>query len=108
MACILFVYTRTSIRAAKENAQRHRDADSGGQGLDLYNEQRRRHGRAERLEKGGNSVTELAGEARRQLLGSKGKEAEKKEQGTGGKSDEEERLRALKEKMGKRTNSGDE
>ena len=108
MACILFVYTRTSIRAAKENAQRHRDADSGGQGLDLYNEQRRRHGRAERLEKGGNTVTELAGEARRQLMGSKSKEAENKEQSTAGKSDEEERLRALKEKMGRRTNPGEE
>ncbi|KAI7189719.1 hypothetical protein KC343_g15167 [Hortaea werneckii] len=108
MACILFVYARTSIRAAKENAQRHRDADSGGQGLDLYNEQRRRHGRAERLEKGGNTITELAGEARRQLLGSKTKEAGNHEQVTSGKSDEEERLRALKEKMGKRTNSGDD
>ncbi|EME44382.1 hypothetical protein DOTSEDRAFT_98148, partial [Dothistroma septosporum NZE10] len=50
MACILFVYARTSIRAAKANAQRHRDADTGGEGLSLLNEHRRRHGQAPRLE----------------------------------------------------------
>ncbi|TKA24733.1 hypothetical protein B0A50_05721 [Salinomyces thailandicus] len=103
MACILFVYARTSIRAAKDNAQRHRQADSGGQGLDLYNEQRRRHGRAEKLDRGGNTITELAGEAREQLLGSR-----KKEEAGGGervraaRSEEEERLRALKGKAGRK------
>ncbi|PNS20012.1 hypothetical protein CAC42_1459 [Sphaceloma murrayae] len=80
MACILFVYARTSIRAAKENAQRHRQADSGGQGLDLLNESRRRHGRIEKLEEGG-TVKQLAKEAKGQLLGKqeeKATEAEEK------------------------------
>lgn len=72
MACVLFVYARTSIRVAKANAQRHRDADSGGQGLDLLSESRRRHGRAERVEDGGGTVTQLARGAREQILGSGG------------------------------------
>lgn len=42
MACILFVYTRTSIQAAKRNAQKHREAD-GGQ-INWNNESLRRHG----------------------------------------------------------------
>ncbi|KAK5127351.1 hypothetical protein LTR85_006690 [Meristemomyces frigidus] len=96
MACILFVYTRTSIRAAKENAQRHRDADSGGQGLSLLNEHRRRHGQAERLDRGNNTLSELASGAREQLLGSNGR-AEGGENKVGsGRSEEEDRLRALK------------
>ncbi|KAG8622863.1 hypothetical protein KVT40_009374 [Elsinoe batatas] len=73
MACILFVYARTSIRAAKENAQRHRQVDSGGQGLDLLNESRRRHGRIEKLEEGG-TVKQLAKGAKEQLLEDKGKQ----------------------------------
>ncbi|KAF2766411.1 hypothetical protein EJ03DRAFT_246397, partial [Teratosphaeria nubilosa] len=58
MACLLFVYARTSIRAAKGNARRHRDADSGGEGLSLLQEHRRRHGQAERLDKGSNTIAE--------------------------------------------------
>lgn len=46
MACLLFVYARTSIRAAKRNAQQHREAD-GGQ-ISWRNESLRRHGRLER------------------------------------------------------------
>ncbi|PBP19395.1 hypothetical protein BUE80_DR009897 [Diplocarpon rosae] len=42
MATLLFVYTRTSIQAAKRNAQRHREAD-GGQ-INWRNETLRRHG----------------------------------------------------------------
>ncbi|KZF25669.1 hypothetical protein L228DRAFT_259062 [Xylona heveae TC161] len=42
MACLLFVYARTSIQAAKRNAQRHREAD-GGQ-INWRNESLRRHG----------------------------------------------------------------
>ncbi|TGO09421.1 hypothetical protein BTUL_0166g00190 [Botrytis tulipae] len=42
MALLLFTYTRTSIRAAKQNAQKHREAD-GGQ-IDWANESLRRHG----------------------------------------------------------------
>lgn len=45
MACILFVYTRTSIQAAKRNAQKHREAD-GGQ-INWHNESLRRHGKLE-------------------------------------------------------------
>jgi hypothetical protein len=42
MATLLFVYARSSINAAKRNAQRHREAD-GGQ-INWNNENRRRHG----------------------------------------------------------------
>lgn len=42
MATLLFVYSRTSIQAAKRNAQRHREAD-GGQ-INWHNESLRRHG----------------------------------------------------------------
>jgi hypothetical protein len=48
MAGILFVYARTSIRAAKMNAQRHREAD-GGQ-ISWHKESMRRHGQLERLD----------------------------------------------------------
>ncbi|KFY23384.1 hypothetical protein V493_05892 [Pseudogymnoascus sp. VKM F-4281 (FW-2241)] len=42
MATLLFVYARTSITAAKRNAQLHREAD-GGQ-ISWRNESLRRHG----------------------------------------------------------------
>ena len=42
MAALLFVYSRTSIKAAKRNAQKHREAD-GGQ-INWHNESLRRHG----------------------------------------------------------------
>lgn len=95
MACLLFVYTRTSIKAAKENAKRHRDADSGGEGLNLLKESRRRHGRAEQVEdtKGG-----TIGELGRALIG-KGGGAQKK--GSDERSEEEERLRAAMGRRGK-------
>ena len=48
MACMLFVYSRTSIKAAKRNAERHRVAD-GGQ-ISWHNENQRRHGKLERPE----------------------------------------------------------
>lgn len=48
MAALLFIYSRTSIRAAKLNAQRHREAD-GGQ-ISWHNESRRRHGQMEKLD----------------------------------------------------------
>lgn len=47
MALLLFLYARTSIRAAKLNAQRHREAD-GGQ-IDWRNHSRRLHGQDEKL-----------------------------------------------------------
>ena len=48
MACLLFVYSRTSIHAARLNAQKHRDAD-GGQ-LDWRNESLRRHGQLDKID----------------------------------------------------------
>ena len=48
MAGLLFVYARTSIRAAKLNAQKHREAD-GGQ-ISWHKESMRRHGQLERLD----------------------------------------------------------
>ncbi|KAM0797491.1 hypothetical protein BDR22DRAFT_892337 [Usnea florida] len=46
MAGLLFVYSRSSILAAKRNAARHRAAD-GGQ-ISWYNESQRRHGALEK------------------------------------------------------------
>ena len=46
MAGILFVYSRSSIAAAKRNAQRYREAD-GGQ-ISWRNETLRRHGALEK------------------------------------------------------------
>jgi hypothetical protein len=47
MAGLLFVYARTSIRAAKLNAQKHREAD-GGQ-ISWHKESMRRHGTSEQI-----------------------------------------------------------
>ena len=101
MACLLFVYTRTSIRAAKANAQRHRDADSGGEGLDLLAESRRRHGRGEKLDQG-STISELAHGARDQFLGTSQKSEKLK--GRSPISESEERLKAA---MGKRNNDSE-
>ena len=106
MACILFVYTRTSIRAAKANAQRHRDAD-GGNGLDLLNESRRRHGSREQVDDGSKvgAFGELAGEVREQFLGRRKEGDELKKGEVRGKVDEAENK--LKAAMGKRRNESD-
>ena len=48
MAGLLFVYARTSIRAAKLNAKKHREAD-GGQ-ISWHRESLRLHGQIERLD----------------------------------------------------------
>lgn len=101
LGCLLFVYGVTSINAAKANAQRHKDVDTGGEGLSLLNESRRRHGMDKRLQGSGNTITELASEARSQLTGSKKKDDDaSKEQTTGasgsGRSETEERLREFK------------
>lgn len=48
MACLLFVYSRTSIHAARLNAQKHREAD-GGQ-LNWRNESLRRHGQLDKID----------------------------------------------------------
>lgn len=99
MALLLFVSTRTSIRAAKENAQRYRNADSGGEGLSLLNEHRRRHGLAKKVEGDGDgTVVELG----RALLGVNrnigGGEADEQL----GRSEEEEREKVLKMRMARR------
>lgn len=96
MACLLFVYARTSIRAAKNNAQRHRETDSGGEGLSLLAESRRRHGLADKIESGG-TVSQLTREA---LLGRKN-QAEQRE----GKSQSENDDR-LKAAMGRKSGGG--
>jgi hypothetical protein len=56
MAGLLFVYARTSIRAAKLNAQKHREAD-GGQ-LSWHKESMRRHGQLERVDNGRSTLRE--------------------------------------------------
>lgn len=46
LGAIFFVYSRTSIQAAKENARRHREADGGS--ISWRNESLRRHGGLEK------------------------------------------------------------
>jgi len=48
MACLLYVYSRTAINAAKLNAQKHREAD-GGQ-LNWRHESLRRHGQLDKID----------------------------------------------------------
>jgi hypothetical protein len=104
MASILFVYARTSIQAAKRNAQKHRDAD-GGQ-ISWRNESLRRHGVLE--------PPEDQGAVRQLLLGGKPKEskstaalAEKSEVVQGlGRTEEEERIRAVAATRGRGRDGG--
>lgn len=60
MACLLYTYSVTSIRAAKRNAKLHREAD-GGQ-LDMRRESLRRHGVLAQVE--GTSGLQLFREAK--------------------------------------------
>ncbi|KAF2718243.1 hypothetical protein K431DRAFT_287864 [Polychaeton citri CBS 116435] len=70
MACLLFLYTGTSIRAAKDNARKHQEADSGGEGLSLVEENRRRHGLSERLESDrGGTFKQLGRTLKKQVVG---------------------------------------
>ncbi|KAG4029391.1 hypothetical protein MFRU_016g01440 [Monilinia fructicola] len=64
MALLLFTYTRTSIRAAKQNAQKHREAD-GGQ-INWANESLRRHGQLDAPEEQ-KTVKQLLGTAKDNL-----------------------------------------
>ncbi|QSZ31693.1 hypothetical protein DSL72_001260 [Monilinia vaccinii-corymbosi] len=61
MAVLLFTYTRTSIRVAKQNAQKHREAD-GGQ-ISWANESLRRHGKLDAPEEQ-QTVKQLLGTAK--------------------------------------------
>lgn len=63
MAVILYVYSTTSIRAAKRNAALHREAD-GGQ-LDMRRESLRRHGRLDKVD--GTSGVQLFRDARAEM-----------------------------------------
>jgi len=87
MATLLFVYTRTSIRAAKRNAQLHREAD-GGQ-INWHNETLRRHGKLEPPEEQ-DDLKQLVGIARQ--AGDMGKEGTAKG-GVVGNKEVEERVR---------------
>ena len=93
MAGLLFVYSRSSIYAAKRNAERHRAAD-GGQ-ISWYNENQRRHGALKRPEET-ESITQL-------ILGLKDKKGKVTGKGSGQSPEEEEVLKARK---GKRDNAG--
>ena len=70
MALLLFTYTRTSIRAAKQNAQKHREAD-GGQ-INWHNESLRRHGKLDAPEEQ-NALKQLLGTAKDNLEGLRAK-----------------------------------
>jgi hypothetical protein len=84
MAGLLFVYTRTSIQAAKRNAQKHREAD-GGQ-INWNNENLRRHGKLEPpVEQG--PIKQLVGLAKEKVGGEGHTETEQE--------------RAIKERVGK-------
>ncbi|KAI9054186.1 hypothetical protein LZ554_001357 [Drepanopeziza brunnea f. sp. 'monogermtubi'] len=93
MATLLFVYTRTSIAAAKRNAQRHRDAD-GGQ-INWHNENLRRHGRIETPGEG-STVAELLGTLKGAgggaAAGRRSVEGEGEEASAGGETEAERRI----------------
>ncbi|MCJ1400785.1 hypothetical protein MMC11_003993 [Xylographa trunciseda] len=91
MAGLLFVYTRTSIKAAKRNAQQHREAD-GGQ-ISWRNETLRRHGAIDTPGDKG-TVRELVSKAKEEVavIVDKGRIEEEK----------------IKARRGKRKDSGEE
>ena len=92
MAGLLFVYTRSSIYAAKRNAERHRAADSGQ--ISWYNETQRRHGALGKPEEQ---------DSIKQLIMGTNERTEKIMAKGGSQSPEEELLSARK---GKRQNGG--
>ncbi|KAE8453037.1 hypothetical protein EG329_012224 [Mollisiaceae sp. DMI_Dod_QoI] len=96
MAALLFVYSRTSIQAAKRNAQRHREAD-GGQ-INWHNESLRRHGVLENPVKEGTVVGELVGTLQEER---RGRERGKEGRGEGRVLEETEAERVLRERTGK-------
>src|SRR5437868_6568290 len=95
MAGLLFVYTRTSIRAAKLNAKKHREAD-GGQ-ISWQKESMRRHGQLEKVEDDRGTLKEaLVGDIRRK----KQEKVEATEQAPLERSDNDEQLRKITGKKG--------
>ncbi|KAF1939765.1 hypothetical protein EJ02DRAFT_351579 [Clathrospora elynae] len=98
MAGLLFVYARTSIRAAKLNAQRHREAD-GGQ-ISWHRESMRRHGQLDRIDDDRGTLKEaLMGDIRKKKVDGKGKVDGGDEKVPVERSDNEAELRKL---MGKK------
>ncbi|KAF2998152.1 hypothetical protein E8E13_002215 [Curvularia kusanoi] len=96
MAGILFVYARTSIRAAKLNAQRHREAD-GGQ-ISWHKESLRRHGQLERLDDDRGTLKEaLVGSFSKDRTKKPGAETEERQRAY---SKDEEELRRIVGKKG--------
>jgi hypothetical protein len=89
MAGLLFVYARTSIQAAKRNAQKHREAD-GGQ-INWHNENLRRHGKLE---------PPIEQEPIKQLVG-----LAKEKVGRLGGNGETDQERSIRERAGKGRNS---
>jgi hypothetical protein len=82
MAAILFFYSRTSIQAARLNAQRHREAD-GGQ-ISWRNESLRRHGQLERIGTGDQALIREA--FKEKPVTSKDIAREQREQGIAGRT----------------------
>lgn len=96
MAGILFVYARTSIRAAKLNAKKHREAD-GGQ-ISWHKESLRRHGQLDRIDDDRDSLKEaLMGDLR-----GRGKKEPKRDgdKGVAERSGNDEELKRLMAKKG--------
>ncbi|KAI1008022.1 hypothetical protein K3495_g209 [Podosphaera aphanis] len=99
MAAILFAYSRTSILAAKRNAQKHREAD-GGQ-INWHNESLRRHGKLESpIEEG--TVSQLTATFREQWKSEKLGSSQRGNPGEveKAKRDETEAERKLRERTG--------
>ena len=94
MAGILFVYARTSIRAAKLNAKKHREAD-GGQ-ISWHKESMRRHGQLDKVENDRGTLREaLMGDVQKK----KQAEAGENEKAPVARSDNDQELRRM---MGKK------
>ncbi|KAF2002727.1 hypothetical protein P154DRAFT_430545 [Amniculicola lignicola CBS 123094] len=96
MAGLLFVYTRTSIRAAKLNAQKHREAD-GGQ-ISWHNESRRRHGQMDKVESDRSTFKEALMADADKLRGAKADVKKGDGKAAAARSSEEDQLRKM---MGK-------
>ncbi|KAI4696270.1 uncharacterized protein J4E88_000445 [Alternaria novae-zelandiae] len=94
MAGLLFVYARTSIRAAKLNAKKHREAD-GGQ-ISWHKESMRRHGQMDRLDDDRGTFSEaLMGDIRKK----KQQQVEENQKAPVERSDNDAELRKI---MGKK------
>ena len=70
MACLLYVYSRSAIKAAKRNAQIHREAD-GGQ-INWQNENMRRHGMLDGPMPKKGTIMELVDQVRKDAAGEEG------------------------------------